>query len=76
MGGYGSVLTPLEAFEVLYLELPRGPICCSYFDIIGSVGSCINQGKQQLALPAGLATGPSLSLGPTQNWLPNGLLST
>lgn len=76
MGGYDSVLTPIEAFEVLHLELPRGPICCSHFDVIGSVGSCINQGKQQLALPAGLATEPSLALGPTQNWLPSGLLST
>lgn len=50
--GHGSVPTPLEATEVLHLQLPKGPvhisICYGHFDIMGSLGSCIDQGTQHL----------------------------
>lgn len=50
--GHGSVPAPLEAIEVFHLEGPKGPVhisvCYGHLDIIGSVGSCRNQGTQHL----------------------------
>lgn len=37
--------------------------------VIGSAGSCINQGTGQLALSPGLVTEPSLAPDPTLKWM-------